>query len=257
MTTTPPSGASADQATYLLDQAVQKSMRSSGIQLPPEFVRDEGGLNPPIARMIRGGRGGEVRLKVYLTLVLVVAKPPHKLKQQIPANVWARMLDLDDPDGLGARRVAKAWTWLADNEFVELVTRRGAPPFVTLLSATGNGKAFERGRGIYVGVPLGLWQHGWINKLSGSSLALLVALLDLQGGKRFSASSPPSLPGPLRRRYGLSDDTWTRASRELEYLGLLTKAKELQGRNFDWRRMRNTYWIDKAVLNAPIPDPAP
>jgi len=50
-------------------------------------------------------------------------------------------------------------------------------------------------------------------------------------------------------------DTWTRASRELETLGLLTKGKQPQGRDFDWRRTRNTYWIDKTVLNAPMPKP--
>lgn len=240
-------------ASYLLEQAVAKSQRTSGIQLPTEFVRDEKGGNPPVARMNRGGRGGEVRLKLYLTLVLVAARPPHALKQQIPANVWARMLDLDDPDGLGARRVANALRWLGKNGFIDLSARRGAPPGVKLLSATGNRKAFVRGSGIYVGVPIGLWKYGWINRLSGSGLALLIVLLDLQGGKRFSAASPPSLPGPLRDRYGLSDDTWTRASKQLVDLGLLTKNKVPQGRDLDWRRVRNTYWIDKTVLNGPMP----
>jgi hypothetical protein len=199
--TTPLPRPGADAATYLLNQAVQKSMRSSGIQLPPEFVRDEFGLNPPVARMNRGGRGGEVRLKLYLTMVLVAAQPPHQLKQQIPANVWARMLGLQDPDRLGARRVAKALAWLSANNFIDLTSRQGAPPVVKLLSAAGSGEAFARGRGVYVSVPLGLWQHGWINRMSGTGLALLVSLLDLQGGKRFTESSPPSLAGPLRRRY--------------------------------------------------------
>jgi hypothetical protein len=72
---------------------------------------------------------------------------------------------------------------------------------------------FDRGRGVYLSVPVRL-EHHWITKLPGTGLVLLLVPLDLQGGK--SASSPPSLPGPLRRRYGLSDDTWTRASRELK-----------------------------------------
>ncbi len=108
-----------------------------------------------------------------------------------------------------------------------------------------------RGRGVHLSVPVGLWEHHWITRLSGTGLALLLVLLDLQGGK--SASSPPSLPGLLRRRYGLPDDTWTRASRELKKLGLLQIKKQPHGRDFDVRRMRNTYWIDKAMLSAPIP----
>jgi hypothetical protein len=239
-------------AAYMLEQAVKKSKRGSGIQLPLGFVRSEvvGGV-PPVARMIRGGRGGEVRLKLYLTMILVATRSPHDIKN-VPARAWAETLNLDDPEGLGARRVSDALRWLAEQHFISLVSRRGSPPTVTLRSALGDNELFDRGRRIYLGVPLGLWEHHWIIKLSATGLALLLVLLDLQGGK--SASNPPSLPGPLRSRYGLSDDTWTRASRELQALGLLQIKKQPQGREFDFRRMRNTYWIDKAMLNAPTPD---
>lgn len=234
----------------MLEQAVKKSKRSSGIQLPLGFVRSETAAGvPPVAQMIRGGRGGAVRLKLYLTMILIAAKGPHGI-DNVPARAWAETLNLDDPDGLGARRVSDALQWLARNHFISLVSRRGSPPAVTLRSALGDNQPFDRGRRIYLSVPLGLWEHHWITRLSGSGLALLLVLLDLQGGK--SASSPPSLPGPLRRRYGLSDDTWTRASHELEAHGLLQIKKQPHGRDFDFRRMRNTYWIDKAVLNTPI-----
>jgi hypothetical protein len=252
MTTAP--WAISSSAAYMLDQAVKRSKRRSGIQLPPGFVRSrEDGDVPPVARLLRGGRGGEVRLKLYLTMILIAVRAPHKI-ENVPAGVWAAMLDLDDPDGLGARRISDALQWLAKERFIERVSRRGSPPTVTLRSALGDGMAFDRGRGIYLSVPLGLWEHHWLTRLSGSGLALLLVLLDLQGG--FSASNPPSLPGPLRRRNGLSDDTWTRASRELKTLGLLQIRKQPQGQRerFDSRRMRNTYWIDKAKLNAPIPD---
>jgi hypothetical protein len=33
--------------------------------------------------------------------------------------------------------------------------------------------------------------------------------------------------------------------------GLLQIKKQPHGRDFDFRRMRNTYWIDKAMLSAP------
>jgi hypothetical protein len=242
----------SSRAAYLLGQAVKKSKRSSGIQLPPGFVRsDRHGGQPPLAEILRGGRGGEVRLKLYLTMILIATRAPHDI-ENVPARAWAETLNLHDPAGLGARRISDALQWLDDKHFITLTSRRGTPPTVRLRSALGNDTPFDRGRGVYLSVPVGLWEHHWITKLSGTGLALLLVLLDLQGGK--NAANPPSLPGPLRRRYGLSDDTWTRASRELKELGLLQIKKQPHGQDFDFRRMRNTYWIDKAMLSAPIPD---
>jgi hypothetical protein len=237
----------SSRAAYMLEQAVKRSRRGSGIQLPTGFVRaDVRGLTPPLARMIRGGRGGEVRLKLYLTMILIAVRPPHDI-DNVPARAWAEVLDLEDPAGLGARRIADALQWLAKNNFVHLDSQRGRPPVVRLLSAVGDGTRFDRGRRIYVRVPIGLWQNFWITQLSGSGLALLLVLLDLQSGRK--ASTPPALPGQMRRRYGLSDDTWTRASKELTELGLLEIRRQPQGRDFDARRMRNTYWINVERLN--------
>jgi hypothetical protein len=244
----------SSRAAYMLEQAVKRSRRGSGIQLPTGFVRaDAYGMTPPLARMMRGGRGGEVRLKLYLTMILIAVRPPHDINN-VPARAWAEVLDLEDPPGLGARRISDALQWLAMNKFVRLDSQRGRPPVVTLLSALGDESRFDRGRGIYVRVPIGLWQSFWITQLTGSGLALLLVLLDLQSGRK--ASAPPALPGPMRRRYGLSDDTWTRASKELSELGLLEVRRQPQGRDFDARRMRNTYWIDVERLNLP-PDKSP
>jgi hypothetical protein len=245
----------SSRAAYLLSQAVKKSKRSSGIQLPLGFVRsDQIGDDPPLAVILRGGRGGEVRLKLYLTMILIATRAPHNI-ENVPARAWAETLDLHDPAGLGARRISDALQWLDDKHFITLTSRRGTPPTVRLRSALGDDARFDRGRRVYLSVPIGLWEHHWITKLSGTGLALLLVLLDLEGGK--NPSNPPSLPGPLRRRYGLSDDTWTRASRELKELGLLQIKRQPHGRDFDFRRMRNTYWIDKAMLSAPIPDNDP
>src|SRR5690242_17375576 len=113
----------SSQAGYMLDQAVKRSRRSSGIQLPLGFVRNPTVTgNPPLARMIRGGRGGEVRLKLYLTMILVAVRPPYDIKN-VPARVWAEMLDLEDPEGLGARRVSDALQWLAQRHFINLTSR--------------------------------------------------------------------------------------------------------------------------------------
>jgi hypothetical protein len=123
---------------------------------------------------------------------------------------------------------------------------------ITLLDPTGNGSKYKR-YSPYVQVPLGFWREQWIVRLSGSAVALLMVLLDLQGGKK-SRQDAPWLPTRQRVRYGLSDDTWTRASKELVEQGLLTIDRIPQGRDFDFRRMRNTYWINKTRLDEIDPD---
>src|SRR4051812_10374162 len=61
---------------------------------------------PPPARLLRGGRGGSVRLRLSLASLWLGAAPPHELTY--PARAWAELLDLDDPETAGARRVADA-----------------------------------------------------------------------------------------------------------------------------------------------------
>jgi hypothetical protein len=194
----------------------------------------------------RGGRGGAVRLKLYLCLNLLAAKPPHDVRR-IPARAWAEALDLPDPYGRGTRRVSDALAWLEEAEMIGVRRERAAAPVITLLDPTGNGRKYKR-YSPYVLVPLGFWREQWIVRLSGSAVALLVVLLDLQGGRK-SKKNAPWLPTHQRTRYGLSDDTWTRASKELVEHGLLEIDRIPQGRDFDFRRMRNTYWIDKIRLD--------
>jgi len=197
--------------------------------------------------MVRGGRGGEVRLKLYLCLVLVATTPPYDIRNHIPAWTWAEMLGLPDPEVKGARRVADALNWLDANKLIKLARRPGSPPLVTLLSPDGTGTKHVRPTTRYVQVPLGFWERQWITTLSGTGVALLLILMDAQSG-RGAPSEAPWLSGEQRSRYGLSGDTWTRATRELRDVGLLTTSRTPQGQDFDWRRLRTTYWIHKANL---------
>lgn len=243
----------ASQASYLLGQAVAKSMRTSGIQLVPEFVRsNREDRTAPLAQFLRGGQGGEVRLKLYLTMILIATKSPHKIDVEIPAATWAEMLNLSDPRGAGARRVSDALSWLAEHHFVELDSKRGRPPIVTLRSALGTGTPYKRGMGQYIKVPLGLWEKRWIYALSGRELGLLLILLDLQGGK--DQKDPPFVPARRRRQYGLSDDTWKRAQDRLVELGLLNVAQDKVGGALEVHRLRNTFWIDVDQLDLDPPN---
>ena len=233
---------------HLLNAAADRSKRSVGVQLPVRFVRSDNALEPPpLARILRGGRGGEVRLKVYLTITMMATAVPYRL-ERVAGPRWASMLGLPDPDSAGTRRVADALSWLAKAQLIQVARQPGSPPSVTLLDPAGSGAAYTRPTGQYVTLPIGFWRHQWITKLSGSATALLLVLLDLQGGRR-SSKDAPFVPADLRRRYGLSGDTWTRATRELVDTGLLDVGRQPQGNVFDWQRLRNTYWIQKPRLD--------
>jgi hypothetical protein len=237
------------EARRLARQAVAKSKRSTGVQFAPHFVRDDAQqAAPPLARMLRGGRGGAVRLKLYLTMTLIAVRAPHEIKP-LNGRAWAELLDLPDPAGNGARRVADALTVLQTMRLIEVTRRAGHAPDVQLRSSDGRGKRYSWQGKRYISLPLHFWEEGWIHRLSGTAVALLLVLLDLQGGR--SSSDPPYLIGSQRGRYALSDDTWTRATAELVREGLLTVSRVPQGQDFDYRRLRNTYWLSTAGLATP------
>ena len=60
-----------------------------------------------------------------------------------PNRAWAALLDLPDPEGTGARRVADALRWLEAKRFVEIAAIPGQPHKVTLLDERGEGDQYE------------------------------------------------------------------------------------------------------------------
>jgi hypothetical protein len=111
-----------------------------------------------------------------------------------------------------------------------------------LLSQDGSGQPYTRPAGTkrYVRLPLGIWELGWIVRLSGAALALLIILLDMQGGQ---AKPTWISPAVAKRRYDLSTETWSKGVGELETLGIVTRSKVPQGDIFDYRRLRNSYRV--------------
>lgn len=175
MRSTRAAGTRSGETSRRLEQAVTRSKRKAGVNLPIEFVRSE--LNPPeatpLATLLRGGRGGEVRLKLYLCLTLLATAEPHDIREPIRSSWWAGALGLPDPDDNGARRIGKALEWLDKYDYIQLNRRPGRPSTVVLLDPRGGG-------GAYVGVdkaqrwvrlPLGLWHQEWIVDLSGTGPA--------------------------------------------------------------------------------------
>jgi hypothetical protein len=103
-------------------------------------------------------------------------------------------------------------------------------------------RPIEQGR--YIGVPVEFWTQGWVLELSPKAVALFLVLLDVLGGK----DKPRYVGAERRHRYGMSADTWTKATKELSNHGLLTVGRQPMGSYTEYHRMRNTYWIEMERL---------
>ncbi|MBD3008390.1 hypothetical protein [Streptomyces sp. 5-10] len=243
------SGEQRAEAVRLLKGAADKVKRSGRVPFPPAFVIAAEGAEeePPLARLIQGGRGGEVRLKLYMCITMMATGKPYDLRTPPSSHGWTRMLALDPKKG--PRRVASNLKWLGDNQFIRLEPQWGRPSAITLLSATGDGKEYSQPRdgNRYVGVPLGFWIHGWLLCLSPTATAVLFALIEVLGGH----SEARYIPTTRRQRYGLSPDTWTKARKELEARSLLVVKREPQGDFYDFMRLRNAYQLDLERLDSP------
>lgn len=182
----------------------------------------------PLARLLSGsssgggGRGGEVRLKLYLSLLWIAAKSPYSVKR--PARAWAALLGLDDPEDKGARRVQKAFADLEALGFVRIAERPGLAPEVTVLSELGDGAPYTSPADAYSALastnapydvlkpheyaklPSRFWTEGIIASLDGASVAMLLILLSAAGKKKSVWISPSQFSD----RYGLANATQTK-----------------------------------------------
>lgn len=226
------------EAVLRLTKAVSKSKRTSTVRFPQTFARDRRGKDPdpPLARILRGG--GEIRLKVFMTVLMMATAPPHATK--VSSTDLAVMLDLPDPHGAGSRRVSKAFRDLSKMGLVSRSSKPGYVPETTVLDPGGSGSewsdtSLERP---YITVPVSLWRRGWFIALSGRAIALLVVLRELTNGRQNTKGTWAD--GIRKRQYGFSDDTWTRAAAELKEAGLLEVQEEVHQSHGEPRR-RNLY----------------
>jgi hypothetical protein len=218
--------------------------------------------DPPLATMLRGGRGGRVRLLLYLSLLWVGANAPHDVT--FPARAWSELLGLEDPPGKGARRIRDALDWLQDNGFVRSSLQAGQPTQVQLRKENGKDERYSvpgaataiakrtgqatSGDDLYVRLPPAFWTEGWVAMLSGPAVAMLLVLLSERGSR--TGSGIWFTPETARARFALSDDTRFRGLQELEQHKLLRIKKRPVGRNsFEFQRRRNTYELQLANLD--------
>lgn len=223
--------------------------------------RDVGAITP-LAQILRGGRGGEIRLKLELSFLWFAVNPPHDLAY--PARVWATLLGLEDPEGRGARRVRQGISALEQASLIEVRTHPGEPSRITLLDEGGfgtaytlPGDAYNRARGSgqewrhrYIQLPDTLWTNGWMATLSGAALAMLLVLFAELGQRNAATTDLWFSPSQALKVYGLSEDTRSKGLRELRAAELVTARKRAASRDaLDFRRLRNTYRLNLEKLN--------
>ena len=206
----------------------------------------------PLAAMATGGQGGEVRLKLFLTLIWLAARPPHQVRDKT-AGAYAHLFGLQEPETNGAKRVGAAIDWLVANDFVIADRKNGRPAKLTLRherrtdvytrpKPDGDGKVAEED--IWVNVPAELWSQGWMAVLSGTALTTLLILLDESLGRPEAKGEERTGRGGttythitksgwvwiaesvLESRYRVSYDFWGKGLKELSAHGLI-------GRRFD------------------------
>ncbi|MGW6966387.1 hypothetical protein ACWGET_20300 [Streptomyces zaomyceticus] len=215
--------------------------------------------------MLRGGQGGQVRLKLYLSLLWM--HPPEGQLPEIafPARAWAELFDLDDPETKGARRVNDAQKWLEANGFVFIASMPGHANAVTVLDDTGTrepyvmpGQAAKKERSAlgrakqhrYIQVERTFWTKGHIAVLSGAGVAMYLALLAEQGGSKKEGSELWFSPNDAERRFGLKADARSKGLRELAAAGLvLTRRRPVDPTGFGTQRMRNVHVLQPSRLN--------
>lgn len=225
-----------------LKATVTRSKREF-VQLTDRFLSrvKESDPSPPLARFLRGGRGGEVRLKLYLTICLLAAGRPYDV--HLAPYMWAEMLALPQHTKNGARRIKAAIKWLENANLINVLRASGKNPHIFLLDQTGTGREYRRPeprREHYASIPVELWENGWILQMSAAALAVFIILIDRQRGR--SGDDLIWIRSPWR--YDLSQDTWARGTKLLSHLGLLTVTRGVRGDDLEWRRLRNLYWVN-------------
>jgi hypothetical protein len=225
------------QAIALLKHEVDIAKRTAGVPLAPSFIKSADPETPPaLARLLGAGRGGEVRMKLFLTFALRATRGRPILAARRPPGL-ARMLALAPETG--PRRVSDAMRWLRENNFIHVRAQTGQPGEITLLDGEDppNDLSGRDTRGHYVSVPIELWTSGHILEMKARDVAVLIALLDVTS----NPAREGSLTGFRKAQYGISDDSWTRALKELRKRNLVDYRTEIDEGDDRVPRKRQIY----------------
>lgn len=230
--------------------AQRLSLRNRDLRECPiriEFLRRESERDavPPMMEMLGsgGGRGGDVRLKLYLSLIW--ASPGGKHDTAFVATDWAQLLGLPQYSTNGKRRVYEALSWLATHRFIEKQERPGRPSTVTVLHESGLGDPYTKpsSRPVKGSAPTyrrlqpSWWTNAWLAALSGRALAFWLVLMDESnnGSKTDAVWLSESLTS---KKYAISPYLRQHAMRELKHYGLITTRREFTREAFGMKSSR-------------------
>ena len=243
-------GAKGAQAFAGLWGKDRKGARIRAVILDPvrSGVREgeDGKVRYPLVEMGigSGGQGGEVRLKLWLSMVYRVVKEDNwtKLRKNDHAN-YASMFGLKDPAGKGVARVRDAYRWLHKNRYIVIdggrlkaygrvrVTHEVThflpedKPLVMRPAPTGQ-KDIEFPdvpylKHRYFNLPRPFWENGWITYMRSAEILVLMILCN---EARNNEDTEIRIPVHDRmRRYGLSDDMWRQGETGLERRGIIAR----------------------------------
>ncbi|WP_433233871.1 hypothetical protein ACQP2H_31860 (plasmid) [Micromonospora sp. CA-248260] len=238
---------------------IGKRRAAAGAPVRNVFVSALADEVPPLAALLRGGgRGGVVRLKLYLSLLWVCAAPPYQASY--PARAWAALFGLPHYETKGVRRIQEATRDLVDHHFISVQDRGGKPSLLTLLDESGSGEIYippsdsynnlaarkaplevlQRHR--YFKIPSWIWTSGYMARLSGPGLAMLLVLHEEQRGQ--AGREVWFTPQLASDRFRLASSTRTAGIKELRDLGLVRTRKTVvshDGSFINFHRRRNVH----------------
>lgn len=235
-----------------LRKAVDLSKRRGSVRLPVAFARDRitEARNPPLAQMLQGGGR---QLQTYLTILMRATKAPHEAR--LSTASLARMLHAGEVTESVRKRIAREIKKLEDPELpmLQVMREHGRVPNIQVLNPDGTGVPWNVNelQKPYITLPIELWTKGWILALRPRALGMLIIMRELTNGRKNQPDT--AWVDPIRKQqYGLSPDTWTRATADLERIGLLTVERvmdEFQGEP----RRRNLYTLEMNRLRGSEP----
>ena len=218
--------------------ALRLSRRHSNLRDCPvrtEFVRrrSERDAVPPMLTMLGsgGGRGGDVRLKLYLSLLW--ASPGGTHDTEFVATDWAQLLGLPQFATKGKRRVYEALSWLTAQGFIEKQERPGLPSRVTVLHESGSGgpyckpssQASKGGEPTYRRLQSAWWTNAWMAAMSGRALAFWLILMD-ESNNDAKTDAVWLSESQTSSKYAVSPYLRQRAMRELKHFDLITTRRQ-------------------------------
>jgi hypothetical protein len=251
---------SVDAKLALREFTARLSKRSKGALVRCSFVRsDDEKTTPPLATLASSkGRGSEVAIKLYLGLLWLSSRPPYD--SNFPARSWAALLNLEDPEVKGTRRVSAALKKLQDLNLIRIEQRSGKPNHTVILKEDGSGKPYKIPSGktasrddYYFNVPVKLWTEGHIQKLSAAALVMLLIVMEEYQRSNYKPQwwSMKVFNG----RFRISKDVRAKGTKELIEHNLISVSRSgiptVKDSYLSQRRSRKTYRPIFAAANSP------